>query len=312
MISRGVSTIGTTAVDLARLTAGEMEVTLLNYGAITRDWRIGGRSIVLGYDELSRYGDDRFYLGAIVGRVANRIAGAQFRLNGELVTLPPNDGANHLHGGPRGLSKRFWQMESDTAANAVRLSLVSGHGDGGYPGRATFEVIVQLTERHLKYEMRAEVDRPTPINLAQHNYYNLTGGTLSDHVLKIAAEEYLPVDDAALPTGAHLAVKSTALDFRRPRALSTPVPEIDNCLVLDGSEPAATLTAPGSPELRFFTDQPGLQLYTGAHLADPFEPFSALCLEPEGFPDAVNHPGFPSVLVTPDMPYSQRLTIEVA
>lgn len=298
-------------MDAARLNAGNMEVTLLSYGAITRDWRIGDRPVVLSYDDPADYGNDPYYVGAIAGRVANRIAGGRFMLDGEMVELPLNDGMNHLHGGPRGLSKRFWDMEADSAGNAVRLTCTSGHGDGGYPGAARFEVVVRLEKTRLTYEMRAEVDRPTPINIAQHNYYALAPAGLADHVLQIAAEEYLPTDTTCIPTGERLPVAGTELDFRSPHSIGLPVPEIDHCMVLSGAAPAAVLSAPGGPELRFFTDEPGLQFYTGGHLGAPFQPFSALCLEPQGFPDALNRPDFPSIIATPDAPYSQVLTIEV-
>ena len=314
MIERGHTSIAGRAVDMARLTAGNMEVKLLSYGAITRDWWIGGRSVVLGYDDPADYGSDPFFLGVIAGRVANRIAAGRFVFAGEEVTLPRNDGQNHLHGGPRGLGKRHWDMEADTGANAVRLSCVSGHGDGGYPGRAEFEVVVTLTDTALSYEMRAEVDRPTPINLAQHNYYNLTGGTIWDHELVIAAADYLPVDDAGIPLGERAPVEGSAKDFRTRRRVGEADAArdgIDHCLVLSGEQPAAVLTAPGAPELRFHTDQPGVQLYTGKYLEGVHQPFTGICLEPEGFPDAVNNPGFPSVITYPEAPYTQRLTIEV-
>jgi aldose 1-epimerase len=314
MITRGHMQIHGRGVDSARLAAGNMEVTLLSFGAITRDWRIGGRSVILGYDDPADYGDDPFFFGIIAGRVANRIAGGRFVLGGEEVVLPLNDGANHLHGGPRGLGKRHWQMEADASANAVRLTCVSGHGDGGYPGRAAFEVVVSLSETRLTYEMRAEVDRPTPINLAQHNYYNLTGGEIWDHELQIAADEYLPIDEGSIPLGHAAPVSGTIRDFRAPRRIGevdAAHEGIDHCMVLTGDQPAAVLTAPGAPTLRFFTDEPGLQVYTGKYLAGAHEPFTGICLEPQGFPDAVNQPGFPSVIVTPDAPYVQRLSIEV-
>jgi len=314
MIARGHTKIHGRAVDAARLAAGNMEVTLLSYGAITRDWRIGGRSVILGYDNPADYGDDPYFLGIIAGRVANRIAGGRFSLGGEEVVLSLNDGPNHLHGGPRGLGKRHWQMEADTSANAVRLTCVSGHGDGGYPGRAAFEVVVSLSETRLTYEMRAEVDRPTSINLAQHNYYNLTGGEIWEHELQIAADEFLPIDERSIPLGHAAPVSGTIRDFRAPRRIGEADAAhegIDHCMVLTGDQPAAVLTAPGAPTLRFFTDEPGLQLYTGKYLAGAHKPFTGICLEPQGFPDAVNQPGFPSVIVTPDAPYVQRLSIEV-
>jgi len=315
MILRGLTTIGDRAVDQAHLTAGDMDVKVLSFGAITRGWEIAGRSVVLGYDDPAEYGVDPFYMGAIAGRVANRIAGGRFSLEGEAYALPLNNGPNHLHGGYEGLSRQHWEMEADTRANAVRLTHVSPDGTGGYPGRVAFEVIVRLTLTRLSYEMRAEVDRPTPVNLAQHNYYNLTGGPIWDHELTLAASTYLPVDETSIPTGAQASVAGTRFDFRRPRKLGAADPGhegTDHCMVLDGDETAAELAAPDAPRLRLHTDQPGLQLYTGGFLEAPFARFGGVCLEPQGFPNAVNEPGFPSVVVHPGAPYTQTLSIEVA
>lgn len=316
MITRGVSSIGGRAVDAARLTSGDLDITLLSYGAITQSWLIGGRNVILGYDDPAAYGSDRYYHGAICGRLANRIRGGRFRLGDSDVQLPVNDGPNTLHGGPDGLSARFWEMEADTAANAVRLAYSSPDGEGGFPGRADFEVVVTLADSTLTYDMRAEVDRPTPINLAQHNYYNLAGGgEIWDHVLRVPAQDYLVAGDDLLQTGRIAPVDGTRFDFREARTIAAADPAragIDGCLVLEDGAPGAVLSVPDGPALSFFTDQPGMQVYNANTLGAPFAPFTAVCLEPEGFPDAVNHPNFPSQIVTPDRPYRQKLTIEVS
>lgn len=313
MIERNITEIGGRAVHEARLAAGDLEVALLSYGAYTRDFRVGGRSIVLGYDDPADYGTDRYYIGAICGRVANRIAGSRFPLDGREIVLPANVGTDHLHGGPEGISRQHWEMEA-VGENAVRLSYVSPDGEGGYPGEARFEVLVSLSETRLTYEMRADVDRPTPIALAQHNYYNLTGGEVWDHRLWVAGEEFLPMDAALIVTGERAPVAGTKYDFRTARSLAEAAPNrggLDACVALSGGEPAAELTAPGAPALRFFTDQPGLQIYNADTLGAPFAPFHAICLEPEAFPNAVNNPGFPTVIARPDAAYYQRLSIEV-
>lgn len=316
MITRGIVDIGGRAVDSAHLTAGDMDVTLLSFGAITQSWRIGARNIVLGYDDPAQYGSDPYYLGAICGRLANRIRAGRFPFAGGEVQLPLNSGPNTLHGGPEGLNSRHWQIEPDTAANAVRLAYVSPDGESGFPGRATFEIVVALTETALVYDMRAEVDRPMPINLAQHNYYNLAGGgEIWDHVLSVPADSYLVAGADLIQTGRIAPVAGTKFDFREARTIGAADPRrdgIDACLALQSGAPGAVLSAPGGPTLSFFTGQPGMQVYNAATLAEPFAPFTAVCLEPEGFPDAVNHPGFPSQIVTPDKPYRQKLTIEVA
>ena len=316
MITRGITRIGGQSVDTAHLRAGDMEVTLLSYGALTTGWIVGERNIVLGYDDPTDYATDPYYHGTICGRVANRIRHGRFPFAGGEVQLPLNHGPNVLHGGPERLTTRHWQIEADTAANTVRLSYTSPDGESGFPGRAAFEYLVTLTDTALTYDMRAEVDRPTPINLAQHNYYNLNGGgEIWDHVLSIPAERYLVAGDDLIQTGEITPVAGTRFDFREARSIGAADPDrtgIDGCVVLESGAPGAVLSVPGGPVLSFFTDQPGMHVYNSNTLGAPFAPFTAVCLEPEGFPDAVNHPDFPSQVVTPEAPYRQKLTIEVA
>lgn len=315
MITRGLTTIGGRAVDAAHLTARDMEVTLLSYGAITQSWRVGDRNIVQGYDDPAAYATDKYYQGAIAGRVANRIENARFLLDGEEVRLAPNYGPHSLHGGPDGLNTRHWQLEPDTAANSVRLSYSSPDGESGFPGRADFEVIVTLTDKTLAYDMRAVVDRPTPISLAQHNYYNLTGGEVWDHVLSVPAEEYLVSEgEYLIQTGRRAPVAGSRYDFRKARRIGDADPDragLDACLPLLSGAPGAVLSAPGGPTLSFFTGQAGMHVYDANTLGPPFGPFTAVCLEPEAFPGALNHDHFASIVVTPETPYRQLLTIEV-
>ncbi len=315
MITRGICTIDGQAVDTARLEAGNMVVDILSFGAITWGWSVNGRQIVHRYDDPAEYGADKAHIGAIAGRVANRIAKGRFTLDGQEVQLPLNEGENHLHGGPNGFGHRHWQMH-EAGENAVRLSLISEDGDNGYPGRADFEIVITLTETSLTYDMRAEVDRPTPINLAQHSYYNLQGGgEVWDHVLTVPAGDYLEAGDDLIITGRLLPVEGTKYDFRAPRRIGDADADhngLDGCLVLSEGTPAAELSAPDGPTLRFFTNQPGLQVYNSNMLREPFGRFTAVCLEPQGFPDAVNHPNFPSIIARPDAPYVQKLVIEVS
>lgn len=316
MITRNITEFGGRAVDMAHLVAGEMEVTLLSYGAITRSWTVGGRDIILGYEDPADYATDKYYQGAIAGRVVNRIENGRFPFEGGELQLPLNHGPHTLHGGPEGLNTRHWTMEPAGSAGAVRLSYTSPDGESGFPGQAAFEVIVTLTDTALTYDMRAEVDRPTPINLGQHNYYNLAGGgRIDDHVLSVPASEYLVGREDLIQTGRRADVAGTRYDFREARTMGAADPDgqgIDACLILDSGAPGAVLSVPGGPTLSFFTDQPGMQVYNSNTLGAPFAPFTAVCLEPEGFPGATNHPHFPSVIVTPETPYRQVLTIEVA
>ncbi len=316
MITHGITNIAGRAVDVARLAANDMEVALLSYGALTQSWRIGERNIVLGYDDAAAYEADTCFHGAIAGRVANRIRNARFMLEGREVILPANYGPHSLHGGPDGLNKKHWDLEADSSANSVRLACISPDGESGFPGEAAFEVIVTLDDSKLVYDMRATVDRPTPISLVQHNYYNLTGGEIWDHVLSVPAEDYLVSEgEYLIQTGRRAPVAGTRYDFRQARSFADADPDregIDACLVLQSGAPGAVLSAPGGPVLSFHTGEVGMHVYNANMLTAPFAPFTAICLEPENFPDAVNHDDFPGIIVTPDAPYRQVLTIEVS
>jgi len=316
-------------IEAAVLNDGAVSVTILSLGCITQDWRVplnGARvPVVLGYERASDYRDDPYWMGAIVGRVANRISGAAFTLDGRTYPLAANEGANSLHGGAHGLGRRIWAMERD-GARAVRLRLRSPDGDMGFPGAVEFAVTISLTGHRLHYAMTATCERPTPINLAQHSYYNLMGGgPVAQHRLKIAAQHFTPTDRAHIPTGDIAPLDGTRFDFRRERRIGAADPDsrgIDANLVLDAdmTTPCVTLRAPNGLGLRLWSDQPGLQVYTARHLragsaaltAGHHGAFGAVCLEPQHFPDAVNRPEFPSAMASPDRPYKQELSVEIS
>lgn len=313
-----------------RLEDGGVSLSLLNLGCITRGWWVplGGARVpvVLGYDAPADYATSTSYMGVIAGRVANRIGGARFSLDGRDYRLSANEGANQLHGGAGGLHARIWQADAD-GSKAVRFTYSSPDGEEGYPGRADVEVTVTLEGARVTYDMRATVDRPTPINLAQHSYYSL--GT--ERVARVArltcpADRYTPVDAARIPTGEILPVAGTRHDFHAGARFCEMDPEgqgTDLNLVIpegrDPGAPVAELLAPNGLRLRMWSDQPGLQIYTGhglpehagAHPGQRIAPWAGVALEPQGLPDAVNNPGFPSVIVTPDTPYRQRSIVEI-
>lgn len=313
----------------ARLIKGGLSLSLLNFGAATRDLRVAHRGrkvpVVLGYQDPCAYLDNPFYLGAIAGRVANRISGARFSLEERAVLLPANEGRNLLHGGANGLSHRFWQMEAAGEA-AVSLFYRSPHGENGFPGEVTFRLCVSLGENTVIYSMQAEADRPTPVSLAQHNYYNLVGGgDICAHRLTSAASRYLPVDAEGLPTGAVGDVAGTRFDFRPGETLADLDPQqrgVDINICFDAGPapvlPVAALEGPNGLRMRVFSDQPGAQIYTAKHLAahdgalagQTLTPFAGVCIEPQGYPDAVNNAQFPSVIISPDQPYRQELRLE--
>ena len=318
-------------IEECRIEDGDVALSILNYGAITRGWWVPCRGksvpVVLGYDDPQRYPEDKCYLGAVVGRIANRTAVGRLPLGGDAFQLSQNEGLNHLHGGFSGLSNRFWVLEPDTAGRRVRLTYRSADGEEGYPGTADIEVTVSLEGAQVTYDMRATVDRPTPINLAQHNYYNLMGqGVIWQHHLQCVADRLTPVGEGGIPTGVVEPVDGTRFDYRKGSTFTQNDEVLQgtdvNLVLPDNREPAqptALVTAPNGLQLCMWSDQPGLQLYTasalngtgGAHDAQTIAPFHGFCLEPQGFPNAVNEPGFPSILVTPEVPYHQRLTIEI-
>lgn len=313
--------------------ASGVSVEIIGYGARVRDWRVPvngvRKNVVLGFEKLESYFSDTAHFGAIAGRVANRIGRARFTLNGREYRLPANEGAHHLHGGPDGLSKKVWALEADSKGDAVRLSINSPEGEMGYPGAAEIEVVFTLDGNRLVHEMSAKVSAPTPINLVQHHYFNLMGtGEVGGHRLSIAADRYTGVDAELIPTGEIRGVEGTAFDFRAMRPITAPdgkVETYDLNYVLrerrDPAEPVARVEAPdGSLTLKLWTDQKGLQFYNGAYLGTvtgglggaTYPPYGGFCLEDQGFPDAVNHKHFPSVIVTPEAPYRHRCAIEIA
>ena len=307
---------------------GDVTVTMLNLGCITQDWPVpvGNHRVpvVLGYRDPEAYLHNPNYLGVIAGRVANRIGNATFTLNGQRHVLDRNDGAHYLHGGAKGIQTRHLGMEPE-GQGSVQFRLASEHGDQGYPAQVEFTVTVTLRGYELTYDLRAVPDRATPINLAQHSYYNLMGqGDIWDHELMIAASGYTLTDADLIPTGDVDALGKSALDVGNPRQLSAVDPGkagVDLNYILDpDAAVSAHVAAPNGLELTLATDQPGVQFYTGSALtplSDPWpvqmhEPFSGFCLEPQGFPNSPNIAHFPSVIATPDQPYHQRTTVRIA
>lgn len=311
--------------------ASGVSIAILTYGALIRDWRVPVgetlRPVVLGFDDFSLYPDHSPYFGAIAGRVANRIGGSKFNLDGKTYMLPANEGANHLHGGPGGIAKKVWRIAEETG-DRVKLTLTSPDGDMGYPGTLEMSVTYRLSGNRLEIDFAADTDRPTPVNIVQHNYFNLLGkGEVLDHRLAVSAGAYTQLGDGQIPTGAILPVHDTDLDFRVPRTLRSAGGEgqkIDFNFVLDTrrdiDKPVATVEAPdGSLTLKLFTDQQGLQIYNGWKLdvrvpgldGTSYPPFAGLCLEDQNFPDAINHPHFPSPVATPEKPYRHWCAIEI-
>jgi aldose 1-epimerase len=311
-----------------------MRADLLNLGATLAALRIptpaGPVNAVLSYPNLQDYPADPFCLGSTVGRFANRIADARFTLDGREYVLEPSPGqSGHcLHGGPGGFSRRSWSIEPTGDPGCARFTLTSHDGDQGFPGRLRAEVTYRLTNRlALEIGFRAECDAPTVINLANHAYFNLNSddSPADNHLVRIRAGHFTPIDRRLIPTGELRPVGGTRFDFRSAAPFAERLgcgdeqlehaAGYDHNFVLDRSHGrtrlAAELISPQSGlVLRLHTTQPGLQFYTGQHLDRPFVPFAGICLEAQNFPNAPNTASFPSTVLRPGTRYVHTTTYE--
>jgi aldose 1-epimerase len=316
-----------------------VKIKATNYGGIivsiiSPDRHGNPADIVLGYDSLDEYLDQRLYFGCIVGRYANRIANSTFILNGNPYALNSNEGNNHLHGGLSGFDKKIWKTEKiDTPeGSGLKFSGVSADGEEGYPGRLAITfcyILSDANELIIRYE--AAGDKPTVINLTQHSMFNLSGNMSLDilnHELMLNADRMTPLNADLLPTGELRDVAGTPFDFRQPKAIGAEINSDDIQLgygngydhnwVLnnpDGSlNLAARVTEPATGRiLEAFTTQPGLQLYTGNYLDGgsvgkggvAYNQYAGFALEAQHFPDSPNQPKFPTTVLNPGEAYRQ-------
>lgn len=306
-----------------------MKVRITEYGGIiTELWapdRAGkAANVVLGFDRLEEYTRGHPFFGAITGRVANRIAKGKFTLDGRDYTLAVNNGPNHLHGGRAGFDKKVWKSRAftpDDKSTSVEFTYTSPDGEEGYPGTLAVKVTYTLTDdNELRIDYEATTDKATPINLTNHSYFNLAGGgDVLGHRLRLHADHYTPADAGLIPTGEIAPVKGTGLDFTTPRALGERIKDFDSFakgydhnFVINGGGGKLTLCArveePVSGRvMEISTTEPGVQLYTGNHLDGKRTGVggivcgrhSGFCLETQHYPDAINKPGFPSVVLRP-------------
>ena len=302
---------------------------VLDYGATLRSLLVqdaagGWADVVLGYDTLADYEKWNGYLGAVVGRVCNRIGGAAFELNGVCYPLYRNDGPNHLHGGQRGFDKYVWSVEP--LPDGLRLSRTSPDGEEGYPGTMRVSVSYRIEGRGLRLDYEAVSDRDTLCNLTNHSYFNLNGaGSALGHTLQIFADAVTERGPGLIPTGALLPVRGTKFDFSAPKMLAHDLPGTDAaalhesgyddnfCLSGDGLRPAAVLTGDKSGiAMTVLTTTPGMQVYTANFLAPrpgksgaQYREGDAVCLETQFYPDAVHHANFPSPVLRAGETYRQ-------
>jgi aldose 1-epimerase len=290
----------------------------------------GGKlgDVALGYDDALSYMTKGGSLGALIGRVGNRIGGASFELDGKTYHLTPNNGANNLHGGPNGFDKQIFQVE--TLGDALVFSLESPDGDQGFPGTLTVTAKYTLSDdNEFAIEYRAETDRPTLVNLTNHTYFNLDGHDaqdIRDLTLQLYADSVTEVDDGLIPTGKFLSTADLVYGFRTPTRLGDVLDHPDAamrnaggvdfnyCAGKDGvMKRIATLYSPKTGrEMQVLTDLPGVQIYTGQGLRQTgkdgvqYRRYSGICLETQRYPDAIHHPNFPSVVLRPGEVYFTR------
>jgi aldose 1-epimerase len=313
--------------------ADTLQLSAIEYGAIITSLVVADRGghlddVVLGYDSLGPYLRDDAYLGAVVGRYANRIARGRLVLDGRAHQLTINEGIHHLHGGSGGFSRSVWSaslLELPSRA-ALRFERISVSGEDGYPGTLKVAVTYEVTDQQVSIEYTATTDEPTVVNLTQHTYFNLAAaGTVLDHELAIHATHYTPVLTGLIPTGEIAPVRHTPFDLRRSTPIRSRLRTSHEQITLAGgfdhnwalsssagSHPAASLYEPTSGRrLDIWTTEPGLQFYDG-HLLRHNEPsrdgrqlapYRGLCLETQHFPDSPNHANFPATTLNPCRKY---------
>ncbi|MDB0031506.1 galactose mutarotase [Opitutales bacterium] len=305
--------------------ANKMQVSLLDYGATVKEIVVPNRdgkleNVSLGFSNLKDYREKSPYFGSTAGRYANRIAKGKFSLNGKEYQLAVNNGVNHLHGGERGFDKIVWNAKIKDVGTGVVFTMRSPDGDEGYPGNLVSKVTYTLTnENELKIEYSATCDKETVLNLTNHTYFNLAGegdSTILDHQLTLFADKFVATDETNIPTSISK-VSGTPLDFTKPFVIGERIEQeheqlqfgkgYDHTWVIrneggteDNLRHAATLRDPGSGrKMEIYTDQPGIQFYSGnyldgsylGHSGKPYPFRSGLCLETQVFPDSPNHQG---------------------
>lgn len=299
------------AFELVTLHNNELIVRITNYGARLLSLEYGGADCLYGPKTAAELLADTCYCGAICGRVANRIAGGRFTLDGKDYSLAVNNGPNHLHGGLTGYNARVWTIES-ASDTCLQLSLVSPDGEEGYPGTVSIRATYRLEGRSLTLELVATTDAPTLLNLTNHAYWNLNGtGTVDTHTLQVNATEYTPMVQN-IPTGEIAPVAGTLYDLTRPAVLgerNAPgaiAGGYDDNYVLpaDGSVCEAAVLSNGRATLRVATNAPGLQVYTGDYLPLPR---GGVALEAQNYPDSPHNPGFPTIELRPGETYRRTI-----
>jgi aldose 1-epimerase len=310
-----------------------MQVTLLDFGARVSSILLPVRGklteMTLGYNNLDDYLQDEFYLGASVGRVCNRIANAKFCLNDQSFQLSQNSDSNCLHGGQHGFDTRLWQVD-DSSINQIEFSLLSEDGDQGFPGELLVKVRYELSdENRLIIHFQATTNKNTIVNICNHCYFNLGEQSIDSLSLQINGKSYLPTDDADIPTGEIKLVENSDFCFARSSSIGTKISDatsqqiakanngFDHCYLLTHALndavkiPVASLTGQTTGvKLDVFTDQIGMQLYTGQYLSGKFTPYQGVCLEAQNLPNAINEENFGSIILSKENQYNKMVVYQ--
>lgn len=316
-----------------------MTVKCINYGCIITDIIVPDRNgncenVVLGYDTIEEYLNENAYFGAIVGRTAGRIKGAQFELDGETYTLEQNENSNNLHGGFNGFNRVIWDATiiEDKDVSGVEFTYVSQDGEGGYPGTVTMSVKYLLNNKsEFTIHINGLSDKKTILNCTNHSYFNLSGDIkrdILDHTLTLKSDKFLPVDEQLLPTGELADVEGTPFDFRNGQKIieGTHTDHQQNLLAGTGYDHPFLLNANQDQEILLEdqesgrmliveTNQPGVVIYTSNQLDGDFKirgvqarPYLGICLETQGLPDAIHHPHFPTIVLEKGKEYNAVTT----
>ena len=308
-----------------------MSVALCNLGARITSIKlpIAGipTELTVGYTQVNDYYHDSYYLGATCGRVCNRISNAEFQLNGKRYQLPKNDGNNCLHGGIDNFANILWEIDKKSLTqNKVTLTLTSCDGSQGFPGNLRVGVDIELTDNNkVIIQYHGVCDAPTPINLTNHTYFNLGESTCGSLLLTMNASNYLETNTSNTPTGKILPVEGTVFEFNNENCIGKKQQLLinndkyqsqgfDHCMVIDTpklcSPCAELISTTNGIKMSVFTDQPALQFYTGSYLSDQFIRYQGVCLEAQGFPDAINFNHFPSIVLEIGTSYQKRIVYQ--
>ena len=323
-----------------------MEVCIITYGGIITSWTAVDKNgdykdIVLGYNTLAEYEAETPYFGALIGRYGNRIAGGKFKIEDQEYTLAANNGVNHLHGGLKGFDKVVWDAKTiiNDSTVSLELSYLSKDMEEGYPGNLNTKVTYTLNnDDELSVSYEATTDKPTIVNLTQHSYFNLTADfnqDVLDHEIVINADSFLPVDNALIPTGEFRDVNKTPFDFRKPKAIGQQISDkntqlengmgYDHCWVLNDQDKGLRFVAsayePASGRmLEVFSDEPGIQFYSGNFLDGTlpnksngtYQHRTGFCFETQHYPDSPNQKNFPSVRLNPGEKYNSKTVFRLS